>query len=160
MTTNEACETVRAQFGAMPTSLMVAFFTIVARACKLPLECREEIFDLMRQPPDAVEEDLQDIMEATFEILEANAGYILPMKPALARGAGEVVRAWTKSVARIVKAERKKAGMSQQQLAEKSGLPQGHISKLEHAQHSPTRLTLVKIAEALGIDISVLDPAA
>ena len=48
--------------------------------------------------------------------------------------------------------------MSQQVLAEKAGLPQSHISRLETGQHAPTYLTIEKVAAALGVKPSMLDP--
>jgi DNA-binding XRE family transcriptional regulator len=53
---------------------------------------------------------------------------------------------------------RKNAGMTQEALAEKSGLTQSHVSRLELGQHSPSRKTLEKIALALEVDVNVLDP--
>jgi len=50
--------------------------------------------------------------------------------------------------------------MTQQQLAEKAGLPQSHISRLEAGMHSPSHKTLEKIAAAMEIAMGDLDPAA
>ena len=50
--------------------------------------------------------------------------------------------------------------VTQEQLAAKAGLPQSHISRLEGAKHSPSRATLEKIAAALEVPLSCLDPSA
>lgn len=45
---------------------------------------------------------------------------------------------------------RKKAGLTQEQLAEKAHLSQGRISQIENAMSEPSTFALVKIAEACG----------
>ena len=50
------------------------------------------------------------------------------------------------------------AELTQVELAEKSGIPQSHISRLESNKHSPSRATLKRIAKALKVDLSELDP--
>lgn len=49
-------------------------------------------------------------------------------------------------------------GWTQQQLAEKSGLPQSHISRIERCQLAPTQLTIGRLASAFGIKKEMLDP--
>lgn len=51
---------------------------------------------------------------------------------------------------------REAAGLKQSDLAEMSGVSQGHISKLEIGDESPTLKTLQKLADALGISIQDL----
>jgi transcriptional regulator with XRE-family HTH domain len=58
-----------------------------------------------------------------------------------------------------IKKKRTEKGLTQAQLAEKSGLQQSHISRLEAGRYSPSWKTLGKIAEALGIEIGDLDPS-
>lgn len=67
---------------------------------------------------------------------------------------------WLEYISGKIKDARKAAGLTQAQLAEKSGLPQSHISRLENAEHSPSRKTLEKIAVALGIDVKTFDPCS
>ncbi|OHB75234.1 MAG: hypothetical protein A2W31_11590 [Planctomycetes bacterium RBG_16_64_10] len=55
---------------------------------------------------------------------------------------------------------RKAAGLTQQQLEEKTGLPQSHISRLENGEHSPSHATLEKIAKALNMPVTMFDPCA
>lgn len=62
-------------------------------------------------------------------------------------------------VANRIKEEREKAGMTQDQLAEKSGIPQSHVSRLETGLHSPSRKTLERISAALGKQLSDFDPS-
>ena len=53
---------------------------------------------------------------------------------------------------------RKQQKMTQHDLAEKSGLPQPHISRLERGVHCPSSKTIDRIAAALAVDAKHLDP--
>jgi len=46
---------------------------------------------------------------------------------------------------------RKAAGLTQEQLAERSGFSQQYISRLEQGWRNPTVVTLYELAEALGV---------
>jgi len=46
---------------------------------------------------------------------------------------------------------RKAAGLTQEQLAERSGFSQQYISRLEQGRRNPTVVTLYELAEALGV---------
>jgi len=61
-----------------------------------------------------------------------------------------------KHIAGRIKTERLKRGLTQEELAYRSGLSRTYISYLEIAQRNPPLKTLQRIAHALGIDISVL----
>ena len=65
----------------------------------------------------------------------------------------------TQWVADRIKELRNKKNWTQEKLAQESGLPQSHISRLEKAQHSPSNKTLERIAKALGVGLSKLDPS-
>ncbi|MBU2258235.1 MAG: helix-turn-helix transcriptional regulator [Candidatus Omnitrophica bacterium] len=60
-------------------------------------------------------------------------------------------------LAKRLKAFRKKAGWSQQKLAEKSSLSYNTITKIEQgAATMPTIQTMIKIADAFGISLDEL----
>ena len=46
---------------------------------------------------------------------------------------------------------RQEAGLTQEQLAERSGLSQQYISGLERGRRNPTVVTLYELASALGV---------
>lgn len=73
---------------------------------------------------------------------------------------GKDLKSWTSFVGKRIKEYRKKAKLSQEQLAEKAGIAQSHLSRLETSEHSPSSSTREKIAKALGIDPAKLDPCA
>lgn len=55
---------------------------------------------------------------------------------------------------------RKERGLTQEALAEKSGLSQQYISGLENGQRNPTIVTLFELATALGVghlDLMAID---
>ena len=51
---------------------------------------------------------------------------------------------------------RKKAGLTQKQLADKMGMPQSQISRIEKRPDRTTMRTMKRVAAALEIDISAL----
>jgi len=51
----------------------------------------------------------------------------------------------------LLKSWRILKGLSQTQLAEKAGLKQSAIARLESDKHTPTKATQEKLAEALGV---------
>ena len=51
---------------------------------------------------------------------------------------------------------RTKRGLSQRELAEKSGISREYIARLETARQDPTLSTLEKLAKALGVKVAAL----
>ena len=58
--------------------------------------------------------------------------------------------------AKNLRENRRKCGFSQEKLAELAGLHRTYISDLERGQRNPTLTTLVKIAQALSMTVSML----
>jgi transcriptional regulator with XRE-family HTH domain len=56
---------------------------------------------------------------------------------------------------RVIEA-RKAKGMSQEKLAEESGIDRSHMGFIEQGRRKPTVSTLFKIAESLGISLEQL----
>jgi len=59
-------------------------------------------------------------------------------------------------IAMQVIALRETHGLTQQQLAERCGVDQGDISRIERGSTSPTARTLQRIAEALDADVRLV----
>ena len=55
-----------------------------------------------------------------------------------------------------IRAERIKAGLTQEELAEKADLARNYIGNIERAEYKVTVETLVKIAKALGVRVGDL----
>jgi DNA-binding XRE family transcriptional regulator len=60
-------------------------------------------------------------------------------------------------VARQVIELRDKHQLTQVELAEKTGIPQAQISRIERGAISPTTTTLAKLAEALGAGLRLVE---
>jgi transcriptional regulator with XRE-family HTH domain len=58
-------------------------------------------------------------------------------------------------VGSAVRAARRRAGVSQAELAERAGTSQPSIARLEKGRVSPTVITLDRIARALGSDLVI-----
>lgn len=104
------------------------------------------------------EEDKQAAFEGIVEILLQEPVTVSQMN--FEHESGEELAKWKIFVGGRIKKYRKDAKLSQIDLAKKAGLQQSHISRLEQGMHSPSFVTLQKIADALGIDVSKLDPSA
>ena len=59
-----------------------------------------------------------------------------------------------------VMALRERHGLTQRQLAERCGIDQGDISRIERGSTSPTTRTLQRIADALDADLRLVAPAS
>ncbi|MGY8667006.1 MULTISPECIES: helix-turn-helix transcriptional regulator [unclassified Bradyrhizobium] len=59
-------------------------------------------------------------------------------------------------VAQNLRRQRRKSGLSQEELADRAGLNRNYIGMIEREENSPTVDALEQISEALGIDPVVL----
>ena len=65
-------------------------------------------------------------------------------------------RAWEEYNAEILKAARKRAGLTQSQLAERIGADKSYISKVEHGKTVPTVSSFYRIVAALGMQVCII----
>ena len=56
----------------------------------------------------------------------------------------------------LMKAWREHFNLTQKQLAEKSGMKQSALARIENSSTTPRRNTLLKLAEALGLNVEQL----
>lgn len=132
------------------------------RLCEslVPKEDHKDLFESLAVLITTDDQEEKDSAEVTIrEILSSSNGTVIDW-PAPTDTDRQQIGSWLKFVSDAVKLERKAAGLNQKQLAEKSGLQQPHISRIERGKISPTRKTLEVIAIALGISVSKLDPSA
>ena len=66
------------------------------------------------------------------------------------------VTAMGQKIGEKIREARKAAGMNQGQLAERLGMPQSQVSDWERGEVMPSVPSLVKLAPALKIDVSLL----
>lgn len=64
-------------------------------------------------------------------------------------------KAWEEYNAQILLDARKKAGLTQKELAERIGANKGYISRLERGLTIPTVSTLYRIAAAMGLTVEL-----
>jgi DNA-binding XRE family transcriptional regulator len=140
-------------------ALKMAISVLVERIRTLPEEDRKDLFELSNALLAAdTDEDRESAARAINEILEQAP--IRVLRPLDLGEPSPGLRKWMGFVGEHIREARRKAGLTQKELAQRSGLRQSHISRLERGRHSPSFVTLEKIAHALGIPLSQLDPSA
>lgn len=145
-------------FSSQNSSFELAVAVIRERIASLSAEDKDDLFALL---PSLLSQDVEERAAAGVainEILNQTTGGIQRVN--LQEPSGDSLNKWLSWVSEKIKSLRKEAGLTQEELAEKSGLPQSHISRLENREHSPTAKTLQKIADALGVEAKLLDPSA
>lgn len=61
-----------------------------------------------------------------------------------------------KSLGERIRLARTSIGLSQEALAERAGLHRTYVSSVERGERNPTLATLLKLGEALGVDLGDL----
>lgn len=141
-----------------PFELAVA--VIQERVSSLPPADREDLYKLSKiLMTDHSEEERDSAAVAMNEILDKGPTGGVTQMELSETPVGELDR-WLEFVSEKIRSARTEAKLTQEELAEKAGLPQSHISRLENGKHSPSRSTLEKIAVAIGRPISDFDPSA
>jgi DNA-binding XRE family transcriptional regulator len=69
----------------------------------------------------------------------------------------EVVEAHVLRAVPVIRAWRDHVGITQEELADRMGVSQAAVAKLEKPNAKPRRATLEKVATALGISVTQLD---
>lgn len=137
-------------------ALTMAIAVLVERIRSLPEEDKQDLFEISKALTTAeTEEELQSAIGAYREILDQEKGHVESL---LVEDEPIGLERWITFVSVRIKAAREKAGMTQAELEDATGLPQSHISRLENGVHSPSASTLEKIAKATGRPLSYFDP--
>ena len=141
-----------------PEKLIVAF--LLHRVAKLSQAALADFTSLAPEVAKArTREEFEGIAETIREVLFPEE-LIGPVKEGMpdTENVDQLVgrKTW---IAQKIKSLRESAALTQQQLADKAGLLQSHISRLENAEHSPSNKTLERIANALGKTVRDFDPA-
>jgi len=141
------------------SALEFARRVIDERLKQLPPEDRADFAELWAflGSGEASEEDYEATIGAMKEILFQRPSGMRALP--LDAPASEKLASYRERVSSKIRGFRKDAGLTQDELAERSGLLQGYISRLEKGQHSPSHKTLARIADALGIPLTDIDPS-
>ena len=147
--------------GSMEARLAgAAIATVVARMVQLTEEDQNDLFACV-QDLGTIKgpEDASETMKTILEILEPTCESACPVSAEELLGdipdeeeAREKHESWLVWISEKLRTLRTEKGLTQEKLAELSGLPQSHISRLEGGKHSPSNQTLAKIAAALEVD--------
>lgn len=138
-------------------ALTMAIAVLVERIRALPKEDKNDLFELSKALFEAqTKEEEVSAANAMREILEQAPINITSLDTKDETGQG--LKKWLDYVGDRIKKARENAELTQTELSMRAGLPQSHISRLENGQHSPSHITLEKIAKALDISVSQLDP--
>jgi DNA-binding XRE family transcriptional regulator len=142
-------------------AIELALAILVERIQSLPPADKADLYELLKELPKAENcEELDSIVVTMEEILDQSPVRLKKMDQEAELQPGPGLQKWIDYVSGKIRTLREQANLTQVELAEKSGLPQSHISRLEGGKHSPSRVTLEKIAAALGVPVSELDPSA
>ena len=105
----------------------------------------------------ACEKEQAEIVEVLAEILFGDTS--LKIAKLEDTKGNEKLERHRKYVGEQVRKYRRENGLSQDQLATSSGLPQSHISRIETGKHVSTFYTIEKLANALNVKMSQIDPS-
>lgn len=160
MNTNQHKPDMKSDLEAMRSGL-AGMFEVLRRLRK---EDIDDIAELLVEIKDAEfakdRERLESAVRALLEVVAPHDNRFSGVAPLRSGQKSAGLDRWKKYVAKQVAELRASRGMTQVQLAEESGLPQSHISRIERAALSPSRKTVERLAKALGVPLSRLDPSS
>ncbi|HEX8875269.1 MAG TPA: helix-turn-helix transcriptional regulator [Phycisphaerales bacterium] len=158
MATTEVRHSIRSM-SLEEKTIALAVSVVIDRIIQLPKEDRDDLFALVKELACATtDEDRFGICDTMVEILDGKRVSIETADLTDSSAIPERLTKWNEWVSKRIKDARTEAGLTQEQLAEKTRLPQSHISRIENAKHSPARATIEKIANALGKPLTFFDP--
>lgn len=130
---------------------------LLDRIAKLPKEGQEDLAELMDLfSKSTTKKEREEILESMKELLQPSLIGEMVQGPMPKSGSKDLEKR-AAYLGQKIREFRAKASMTQEDLAELSSIPQSYISRLEAGQHSPSRLTLEKIAKALGVKVRDID---
>lgn len=142
-------------------SAILALSILINRIGSFSKADRDDLFELLQEWRKAKDpEEQHSIRQAMEEILAQTPVAVRDKALTEEKPWGRGRKKWAEHVGSKVKELREQANLTQTALAQKAGLPQSQISRVENAEHSATSLTLEKIAKALGVQVRQIDPCA
>jgi DNA-binding XRE family transcriptional regulator len=140
-------------------ALVMAIGIVSDRISRLSEADRQDLFELVKGLGSATsKEDMEAVRSGMLEILEQGVPSVdILDQPAVAEPSAKIAK-WKRHVAERVRALREQKGMTQAQIAAKSGLTQSHVSRIENSEIAPSHRTIERLAGALGVEPSEIDP--
>jgi len=117
-----------------------------------------ELIDLWQQSSD--EHEKLEIQEALDEICfpRPEDAIATPIEEEKSKDNQKALLKHRQYVGEQIKRRRQELKMTQEELATKAAIPQSHVCRLETGKHAPTYVTIQKVAKALRVKRSQLDP--
>ncbi|MGC8551750.1 MAG: helix-turn-helix domain-containing protein [Phycisphaerae bacterium] len=144
--------------GLQEEALTMAVAIVAERIARLPEEDKQDLFELVKALAQAQgAEEFTAAVGGMREILDQQPQKAVAFLPPLGEPSAALVR-WNAHIAGAVRKRRENAHLTQQELAAKTGLTQSHISRIENAELSPSHRTVDRLAAALGVEPSEIDP--
>jgi DNA-binding XRE family transcriptional regulator len=140
-------------------ALVMAIGILSDRISRLSEADRQDLFELVKGLGSAVsQEDMEAVRSGMLEILDQGVPSVHILDhPAAAEPSSSLAK-WKRHVAERVRTLREQMGMTQAQIAAKAELTQSHISRIENSEIAPSHRTIEKLARALGVEPSEIDP--
>lgn len=142
-------------------ALTMALGILVERIQALPQDDRTDLYELLKELPRAESgEELDSVIATMEEILDQTPMRLEKMDQSGDHRCGAGLQKWIDFISARIKELRMNAHLTQEELAEMSGLSPSYIGHLESGKHSPSRKTLEKLAEVLKIGVETFDFSA
>jgi DNA-binding XRE family transcriptional regulator len=141
------------------------FAEIMLAYRKLPPEKKKRVnalFTLLDKSDEDAEQleialAIAEIMAPRHIGITMDAGSTVDLEAGVTAATHGKVDSYKKNIGDAIRKRREELDLTQEQLAERCGLPQSHICRLEIGKHAPTRSTIERIAKALETEPSKLD---
>ena len=141
---------------------------IVERLLRLPPEKTKRVLELWKLHGQSQDQEERDEIQKVFVEIIHPALVDIPWHPGtigrLEEGvSGETIRkikSYRKLVGLRIRNRRIGLAMTQDDLAQKAGIPQSHVCRIEKGMHASTDATIQRVAQALSTAPSELDPAS
>jgi DNA-binding XRE family transcriptional regulator len=134
------------------------------RLSKEKVDSFAELRTLFLQSQD--NDEREEILKVAVEIIQPELigmawpkGVVADFESGLDPEAIRKVGAYRKQVGHRIKERRRALGMTQEDVAERAGIPQSHVCRLEKGLHAATNATIERVAKVLKVRPGDLDPA-
>lgn len=140
------------------SAFALAITVLRDRVSSLTPEDKDDLYELLPFLLGDDEEARESAQVAVREILDQKKLTI--SRDRMENPPGGKLQKWLDFVSDRLRQARKDSDLTQEELAEASGIPQSYISRLERGRHSPSSKTLETLAKALNVPVSMFDPSA
>ena len=140
-----------------PTAMDMAVVVLMERLQSLSMEDKNDLFELVPALCSSDQEERNSAIIAFREIITQEPVSVSVLK--LEEASAEGFQRWKSFAGGRIREARETAKKTQAELAQETGIPQSHISRLERGEHSPSHRTLEKIAAALNVEVKAFAPS-